>query len=42
MDQANLALWLHSLQPHTAAGDLADFALPNGIVPLCEDRDLLR
>ena len=42
MDQANLALWLHSLQPHTAAGDLADFALPNGIMPLCEDRDLLR
>ena len=42
MDQTNLALWLHSLQPHTAAGDLADFALPNGIVPLCEDRALLR
>ena len=42
MDQTNLALWLHSLQPYIAAGDLAEFALPNGIVPLCEDRDLLR
>src|SRR5438105_3546800 len=37
LDERSLKSWLRVLQPHAMMEDLAAFALPPGIVPLCED-----
>src|SRR6266508_1801512 len=42
LDERSLKSWLRVLQPHAMAEDLAAFALPPGIVPLCEDGALFR
>ena len=42
LGEGSLKAWLRTLQPHAMTEDLAAFALPPGIVPLCEDGDLLR
>ena len=37
LDEGSLKSWLRVLQPHAMTEDLAAFALPPGVVPLCED-----
>src|SRR5438105_4550306 len=37
LDEGILKSWLRVLQPHAVTEDLAAFALPPGVVPLCED-----